>query len=64
MVLASVVVLGQFALRINGSAKFASADHHCVLEEPPLLEVLDQGGGWLIHILALPSLKMAASVPD
>ena len=55
MVVASVVVLGQFALRINGSAKFASADHDRVLEQPALLEIFDQGGGGLVNIFALPA---------
>ena len=53
VMIASVVVLGQFPLRINGATEFASADHDGVLEQPALLEVTNEGGSRLVDILAL-----------
>ena len=53
MVIPSVVVFGQFPLGINGAAKFASANHDGVLEQAALLEVPDEGGRWLVDVLAL-----------
>ena len=53
MMVAPMVVLGQFSLRINGSSKFTSTDHDRILEQPTLFEILDQCSGGLIDVLGL-----------
>ena len=53
VVIASVVFTGQLALAIHGSTEFSAKDDQGILEQPPLLEVLYESRGGLIHIHAL-----------
>ena len=49
----AVVVFGKFTLAIDGPTEFTSPDYQRLVEHSSLLEVMDQGCGWLIGILAL-----------
>ena len=42
------------ALSVYGAAKLAGKDHQSIFEEAALFEVAKQGGGGLVHVLALP----------
>ena len=53
MVVAAVVVGGQFPLGVDSAAEFAAPDDQRVLEQAALLQVLNQGGGGLIGVAAL-----------
>ncbi len=53
MVVAPVVVLGQFSLGVNGSPEFPAANHNGVLEQSALLEIAHQSRSRLVHVLAL-----------
>src|SRR5262249_53123550 len=55
VVVAPVVVLRQRTLAVNRTAELAAPDHQCLVEQPPLLEVANQGGGRAIDVLALPA---------
>lgn len=49
----TVIVLREFALRVNGATEFAAPNDKCVIEQTPLLEVGDQRSGRLIRISTL-----------
>src|SRR5271169_4470549 len=49
MMVAPVIVLGEFALRIAGAAEFAAPDDEGVVEHAALLEVLDERGAGLVR---------------
>src|SRR5215472_10658899 len=54
VMIASIVGGGQLALAIHSASEFSAPDHQRVIQHPALLQVLDQGGGRLIHCFALP----------
>ena len=53
VVVSTVVVGRQSSLRINGSTELTSPNDECIVEEPSLLEIFDQGSGRLVGISAL-----------
>lgn len=53
MVVPAIVVTGQFPLAVGGPAKFPAPDNEGVVQEPALLEVLDQCGRRLVGVPAL-----------
>ena len=53
MVIAAVVVRRQLALRIDRAAEFAAPDDQRVVEQPALLQILNQRRGRLIGVAAL-----------
>ena len=53
MVIASVVVLGERSLTVDGAAEFAAPDDEGVVEEASLLEVADEGPGGLVDFFGL-----------
>ena len=53
VVVTAVVLPCQFALAIGSTPEFTAENNQRVLQHAPLLEILDQGGGRLIHIKAL-----------
>src|SRR5262249_38521172 len=53
VVVAAVVVLGQGPLAVDRAAELPAPDDQRVLQEAALLQVLDQGGGGAVHVLAL-----------
>jgi len=61
---AAVIILRQFALRIVRAPELAAPDHQCVIEQPALLEIGDERIARLIHIarLARNSLGQTAVV--
>jgi hypothetical protein len=52
MVVAAIVVLRQPTLAVNGPAEFPTPNHERVIEHPALLQVLHQGCGSLVRLLA------------
>ena len=44
VVIATIIVFRQLPLGETGPAKFAAPNHKGILEQAPLLEILDQGG--------------------
>src|SRR5439155_25305490 len=66
MVVAPVVLLRQAALRVDRPAELAAPDDQRVVEHPALLEVLEEPGAGLVHVLALrrhPAPEVAVMVP-
>ena len=53
MVVAPVIGVGQLALAVDGAPELAAPDHQRIVEQPALLQVLNQRGGGLIHALGL-----------
>ena len=53
VVIAAVVVVAVRALAVDGAAELAAPDDQRVVEQAALLQVLDQGGGGLVGVLAL-----------
>src|SRR5207247_11291272 len=53
MMVAAIVVLGEFPLRIVGAAKFTTPDHERILEKPAGFKVGEQGIAGLVHVLTL-----------
>ena len=53
VVVAAVVGLGQAALRVDRAAELAAPDDQRVVEHAALLQVLDQGPGGAVDVLAL-----------
>lgn len=53
VMIATVVGLGERALRVDGAAEFAAPDDEGVIEQAALLEVFDQSGGGLVGVTAL-----------
>lgn len=49
----AVALPGEFSLTIGSTPKFTTEDNKGILKHSPLLQVLDQGGGWLIYIETL-----------
>jgi hypothetical protein len=58
MMISPVILPGKLALAINGPSELAPEDDQCVLEKTALLEVLDQGSGWLVNVHALSLDKL------
>src|SRR6266567_8607212 len=50
---AAVVVLREFALRVAGAAEFTTPNHERIVEHTALLEVLDKRGARLVSFLRL-----------
>ena len=48
-----VIRRGELPLRIDAPAEFAAPNHHGVLQQSALLQVLDKGGAWLVGVVAL-----------
>ena len=53
MVVTTVVILGEFSLRVYRPSKFTAADHKSVIEHAAFLQVLDKSRAGLIDIFAL-----------
>src|SRR5215469_1742736 len=53
VVIAAVVVFGQRALAVDGTAELAAPNNERVVEQAALLQVPDQGCAGLVHVLAL-----------
>ena len=53
VMVAAVVVFGQGALAIDGPAKFPSPDDEGIIEEAPVFQILNEGGGGLIGVVGL-----------
>ena len=53
MMIASIIIFGQFALTIVGTAKFTAPDHQCFIQQPPLFQIGNQRGRSLIDIFCL-----------
>ena len=54
MVIAAVVVALQLPLAVDRATEFTGEDHHRVVEQPALLQVLQECRGWLVDVQALP----------
>ena len=52
MVVAAIVLLGEFALAVDGAAEFAAPDHEGIVEHAALLQVGDQRRAGLVGIAA------------
>ena len=66
MVIAPVVGGRELTLRIDRTPELAAPDDQCVVQQPALFEVLDQGSGWLIGVTTLAldlSGQVAVLVP-
>src|ERR1700691_3540518 len=66
VVIAAIVLFGEFPLAVVRSAEFPAPDDECFVQQAPLFEVGDEGGGSLVGILALPfdlGRKVAMAVP-
>ena len=66
MMVAAVVLLRQAALRVDRAAEFAAPDDQRLVEQPALLEVLDQAVAGLIDVAALvgqPAGDVGVRVP-
>ena len=49
MMIAAVIVFGELALAINRAPELAAPDHQRVVEQPALLQILDQRrAGWSV----------------
>ena len=60
---AAVVVLRQRSLAVDGPAELAAPDHQRLVEQTALFQVLDEGGGGLVDVLALAAdLRRQAAV--
>src|SRR6185312_7163551 len=55
MMVAAIVGLGERALAVNSSAKFAAPDDERFIQQPALLEVCNESASGLIDVLALPA---------
>src|SRR6185503_19728523 len=53
MMIATVIVLLDFALRVNRAAKFTAPNYQGIVQHAAALQILHQRGAWLIRILAL-----------
>src|SRR6266478_5080334 len=53
VVIAAVIVGGQFALAVNSPAELAAPDDQGVVEQAALFQVLDEGCGRLVRVAAL-----------
>src|SRR6267378_394902 len=53
VMIAAVILLGQFALRVHSAAEFTAPNHESVLEHATLLEILDEPIAGLVNVLAL-----------
>lgn len=53
MVVATVVLAGELALAVRSSSEFTTPDDERVVEESSHFEVLDEGGGGLVGVVAL-----------
>jgi hypothetical protein len=62
MMVAPVVVLGESALAIDRSSKFASPHDKCRIEQALLLEILNQGAASLVDVTAL-GWQIVGNVP-
>src|SRR4051812_29573571 len=51
--IAAIVVGRKFALRIDRASEFPAPDNQCVFQQAAILQVLDQGGCWLVSVAAL-----------
>src|SRR5579871_853643 len=66
MVVSTVVVAGEAALRVDGPPELPAPDDERLVEHPPLFEVLDQSPAGLVHVLTLAgqaSRHVAMGVP-
>ena len=55
MVISTVIVCGQTALRVARSAKLSAPEDEGVVQESPLLQITDQCRGRLVCFLTAPS---------
>ena len=53
MVVATVVILRESALAVDGPPEFSAPDDERIVEHPALLEVFDEGVAGLVDVLAL-----------
>src|SRR2546426_2602197 len=53
MMIASVIIFGEFALRIAGAPEFAAPNHQGIIEHATLLEIFDERGAGLISFAGL-----------
>src|SRR6266513_4140652 len=66
MMVAAIIVLREFALRVVGPAEFAAPDHERVVEQAALFEVGDERVAGLVHVLGLATnavRQIAVMVP-
>lgn len=54
VMIAAVVVVFEFTLAVNGSAKLAGKNDQRFVQQAPLLEIRDQRRRWLVDIKTLP----------
>ena len=53
MVITAMVIFGELALRIDGTAKFTTEDDEGIFEHPSLIKIFEQSGSRLVDVLAL-----------
>ena len=53
MVIASIILVRQFALAIRRASKFSRENDQGVIEHSALPQIANQGGTWLINIVSL-----------
>src|SRR5262249_21005750 len=53
VMVAAVIGLGQFALRIDGAAEFSAPNDQRVVQHPAIFQIPNQRGGRLIGVLRL-----------
>ena len=53
VMIASVIVGGELALRVNGASEFAAPNHECVIEHSTLFQILNERRRWLVGVAAL-----------
>ncbi len=67
VVITTIIGFGQFALRVNRAAEFATEDNEGVIEHASAFEVLDKSVTCLIDVLALRgkiARKIAVLIPS
>src|SRR6185503_13346795 len=62
MMIAPVIVGGQLALAVDRPAELAAPHHQRVLQQPALLQILNQRGARLIGVAALPGYLLGQIV--
>jgi len=53
VMVAAVILVRQFALAVGRATEFAGEDQDGVVEQPALLEILNEGGAGLVDVEAL-----------
>src|SRR5688572_21992610 len=62
MMVATVIRLGELALRVDGASELAAPDHDGVFEKTSRLKILDQRPTCLIDVFALAGQHLGKSV--